>query len=70
VYGLVQRFADWAADLEGQPRRAVPRLDSDLALRDQLRVVAADLVATTPPPDVAAAALAAVDAARQTLRTG
>jgi hypothetical protein len=70
VYGLVQRFADWAADLEGQPRRVVPRLDSDLALPDQLRVVAADLAATTPPPDVTAAALAGMDAVRQTLRAG
>jgi hypothetical protein len=44
VYGLVQRLADLAADAEGEPRRAVPRLDNDLALPDQLRVVAADLV--------------------------
>jgi hypothetical protein len=67
MHGLVQRLADRAADREGQPRRAVPRLDSDLALPDQLRVVAADLVATAPPPDIRAAAAAAVDETRQAL---
>jgi hypothetical protein len=45
VHGLVQRLADLAADVEGATRRPVPRLDNDLALPDQLRVVAADLVA-------------------------
>lgn len=45
LHGLVQEVADLAADAEGQPRRPVPRLDNDLALPDQLRVVAADLVA-------------------------
>jgi hypothetical protein len=44
VHGLVQRLADLAADAEHEPRRPVPRLDNDLALVDQLRVVAADLV--------------------------
>jgi hypothetical protein len=68
VHDLIQRFADWAADLEGQPRRVVPRLDSDLALTDQLRVVATDLVAMAPPPDVRAAAVAAIDETREALR--
>jgi hypothetical protein len=45
VHGLVQRLADIAADVEGESRRAVPRLENDLALPDQLRVVVADLVA-------------------------
>ncbi|MBX6356261.1 MAG: hypothetical protein IRZ05_10475 [Micromonosporaceae bacterium] len=67
VHGLVQRLADWAADQEGQPRRPVPRLDSDLALPDQLRVVANDLVAAAPPEDVRAAAVAAVNEVRQAL---
>lgn len=44
----MQEVADLAADAEGQPRRPVPRLDNDLALPDQLRVVAADLVAAAP----------------------
>ncbi|WBB77428.1 hypothetical protein O7606_14120 [Micromonospora sp. WMMD882] len=52
VHKLVQDVADLAADVEGQPRRPVPRLDNDLALPDQLRVVTTDLLlaAPTPPP--------------------
>ena len=46
VHELVQWLADRAADAEGEPRRPVPRLDNDLALTDQLRVVAADLVSS------------------------
>lgn len=46
VHELIQRLADHTADTEGEPRRAVPRLDNDLALADQLRVIAADAVAT------------------------
>ena len=45
VHALAQRLADAAADASGQPRRPVPRLDNDLALPDQLRVVSADLAA-------------------------
>lgn len=44
VHALVQQLADAAALAEGQPRRRVPRLDNDMALTDQLRVVAADLI--------------------------
>jgi hypothetical protein len=39
---LVQRLADLAADLEGAPRREVPRL-ADRAVGDQLAVVGHDL---------------------------
>ncbi|SCE72882.1 hypothetical protein [Micromonospora mirobrigensis] len=67
VHKLVQEIANLAADAEGEPRRTVPRLDNDLALPDQLRVVAADLVAATPADDVLAAATAAVTATRSTL---
>jgi hypothetical protein len=42
VHALAQGLADATADAEGQPRRSVPRLDNDLALPDQLRVLAAD----------------------------
>ncbi len=45
VHALVQRLADLAADAEGQPRRPVPRLENDLALPDQVRVLADDLIA-------------------------
>jgi hypothetical protein len=56
VHGLVQEVADIAAAAEGQPRRKVPRLDNDAVLPDQLRVVAADLVAAAPTDAVLQAA--------------
>jgi hypothetical protein len=58
VHHLAQRCADDAAVLEGQPRRLLPRLDSDLGLPDQLAVTADDLVRAGPPDDVARAAAA------------
>ncbi|MEV4467883.1 hypothetical protein AB0J51_30195 [Micromonospora echinofusca] len=67
VHRLVQEIANLAADAEGGRRRVVPRLDNDLALPDQLRVVAADLVAAAPPPEVLARAAAEVTATRDTL---
>jgi hypothetical protein len=67
VHKLVQEVADLAADAEGEPRRDVPRLANDLALPDQLRVVAADLVAAAPPDEVTARAAAAVAATRSAL---
>ncbi|MFG2009732.1 hypothetical protein ACGFNF_11730 [Micromonospora sp. NPDC048868] len=66
VHRLVQEMANLAADVEGGPRRTVPRLDNDLALPDQLRVVAADLVAAAPP-EVLARAAAEVTATRNAL---
>jgi hypothetical protein len=48
MHALIQRLADLAADAEGEPRRPVPRLDNVLALPDQLRVIAADLIAADP----------------------
>jgi hypothetical protein len=53
---LAQALADAAAELEGGPRRQLPRLDSDLALPDQLAVTAADLLRAGPPDDLARAA--------------
>jgi hypothetical protein len=67
VHRLVQRVADLAADAEGQPRRPVPRADNALALPDQLRVVAADLLAADPAPELLAAAVAEVAATRAAL---
>lgn len=55
VRALVQHLADLAADLSGEPRRAVPRL-GDQAVGDQLAVCGHDLAA-------AAAAAAPVGAA-------
>lgn len=67
VHRLVQEIANLDADVEGQPRRTVSRLDNDLALPDQLRVVAADLAAADPPADVLARAAAEVTATRGAL---
>lgn len=47
VHHLAQRLADRAADAEGQPRRPLPRLETDLALPDQLAVTADDLALVT-----------------------
>jgi hypothetical protein len=67
VYRLIQRLADLGADAEGRVRRTVPRLDNDTALPDQLRVVAADLVAAGPTPEVLVAAAGDVAAVRRLL---
>jgi hypothetical protein len=55
MHALVQRVADLAAVAEGQPQRPVPRLANNLALPDQLRVVARDLAATADQESMAAA---------------
>jgi hypothetical protein len=62
VHALVQTLADLAADAEGAPRRPVPRLENDLALVDQIRVMVADLLLLpAPPPGVLAAATEAIE---------
>ncbi|MGC5287136.1 hypothetical protein [Micromonospora sp. DT231] len=67
VHRLVQEVANLAADTEGEPRRVVPRLDNDLALPDQLRVVTADLRATGVDDEVLTRAAAEVTATRSAL---
>jgi hypothetical protein len=67
THALVQRIADRAADAEGEPRRPVPRLVAAPALVDQLRVVAADLIAADPPDAVVTAVAADVEAVRAAL---
>ncbi|WP_433129602.1 hypothetical protein ACQPWW_05075 [Micromonospora sp. CA-240977] len=67
VHRLVQELANLAADAEGEPRRTVPRLDNDLALPDQLRVVTADLRAAGAADEVLARAAAEVTATRSAL---
>jgi hypothetical protein len=52
IHGLAQRLADAGAQAAGEPSRAVPRLDNDLVLPDQLRVLTADVLAAPAPPDV------------------
>ncbi|MBC7374204.1 MAG: hypothetical protein H7323_09460 [Frankiales bacterium] len=58
VHHLAQSLADRAAGLEGEPRRLLPRLDSDLGLADQLAVTADDLVRADPPRSVVVAVTA------------
>jgi hypothetical protein len=58
AHHLAQAFADATADREARPRRGLPRLDSDLALPDQLAVTADDLVRSGPSDDVARSAVA------------
>jgi len=66
THALVQRLADRLADVEGEPRRRVPRLDNDLAILDQVRVMVADL-ARGGDESVAAAGAADVAATRRAL---
>jgi hypothetical protein len=56
MFGLVQSLADLAAVAEQRPSRPVPRLDNDLGLPDQLRVMVADLLAAAAPADLELAA--------------
>lgn len=58
VHHLAQALADAAAAAEGLPRRRLPRLDSDLALPDQLAVTGDDLMRARPMGDVAREAAA------------
>ena len=66
VYALVQRLADRAADAERRPRRPVPR-PTDMALPDQLRVMADDLIAATPGDDVLKLAADDVESVRRAI---
>jgi hypothetical protein len=63
VHALVQRLADLGAQVEGRRARPVPRLDNDLALPDQVRVLVADIRRAAAPVDALRAA-APVDALR------
>lgn len=67
MHHCVQQVANLAADAEGEPRRSVPRLDNDQVLLDQLRVVAADLIAAGAPQEMLTAATAEVTATRRAL---
>ncbi|GGK14721.1 hypothetical protein GCM10010124_04140 [Pilimelia terevasa] len=67
VHALAQRLADLAAETEGVPRRDLPRLANDLALPDQLRVVASDLLTAGAPDGLTHAAAADVAQVRATL---
>lgn len=49
---LAQWCADRAAELEGTPRRELPRLTPDLLVADQLAVTGTDLVVAGPGPEL------------------
>lgn len=55
---LVHHLAQALADAGGEAPVRLPRLEADLALPDQLAVVADDLVRLAPPDDVARSATA------------
>ena len=67
VYGLIQRIADLAAEVEGQHRREIPPMESPLLLIDQLRVMAADLILAGAPEGLTHAAAADVSEVRALL---
>ncbi len=60
AFGLVQRLADLGAEAENRAPREVPRTH-DLVLPDQLRVVADDIIAAGPDPELLARATSAVE---------
>jgi hypothetical protein len=62
VFGLTQEFADLCADVEGRARLRVPRLENDLALPDQLRVMVTDLIRADADAAVLAAAATRIEA--------
>ncbi|ADD41523.1 hypothetical protein [Stackebrandtia nassauensis] len=64
---LIQTLADVTAVAEDRPPRPVPRLPHDTALPDQLKVVAADLVAVDPGPEAVSQVEAALARARSVL---
>lgn len=66
VHALAQALADLAALAEGQPSRPVPRI-GDLALRDQLRVLTADLLAAGADDETLAEAAEAITATSRAL---
>jgi hypothetical protein len=67
VHALVQTLADLSRGLEGLAPRAVPRLDNDLALPDQVRVMAADLLLAAAPDDALLHAADQIDATTRSL---
>ena len=55
---LAQWCADRAAELEGEPQRALPVLANDLLVTDQLAVAGDDLLRAAPDAELADAAVA------------
>ena len=61
VHALVQRLADLCARLEGRPAQAVPRVENDLVLPDQLRVMVTDLMLVGASDELLRTAAADID---------
>ncbi|SDT70513.1 hypothetical protein [Actinoplanes derwentensis] len=66
VQRLVQHLADLGAEAENSPARPVPHLH-DLVLRDQIRVLADDILAAGPSAELLDRATAVTDEVRATL---
>ena len=67
VFALVQTLADLSRGAEGLAPRAVVRLDNDLALPDQVRVIAADLVLAGAADDALLGAAERIDSTTRSL---
>jgi hypothetical protein len=67
AHALAQCLADLAAEAAAEPHRLVPRLDNDLALVDQIRVTANDLIAADPDAAALDRAVQAVQGFRATI---
>ncbi|MEU4693383.1 hypothetical protein [Actinoplanes sp. NPDC023714] len=66
VFALAQTLADLGAEAEKGPVREVPFVHA-MVLPDQLRVLADDIVAAGPPPELLTRATAAVTDTRSAL---
>ncbi|HWS38917.1 MAG TPA: hypothetical protein VN408_40030, partial [Actinoplanes sp.] len=66
VQGLVQRLADLGAEAEKRDSQPVPYVH-DLVLRDQIRVLADDILGAAPSVDLLDRATAVIDEVRATL---
>jgi len=67
VFALVQTLADLSRGAEGLAPRAVVRLDNDLALPDQVRVMAADLLLAGAPDEALLEAADQIESATRSL---
>ncbi|MBB2945547.1 hypothetical protein FB565_005280 [Actinoplanes lutulentus] len=67
VHGLAKQLAALGAEAEKVPAHELPPVH-DLVLPDQLRVLATDILAAGPPPELLTRATNAVNKTSQTLK--